>query len=244
MFSPEQIDRLQAPIDPSRVKQRRQAGRPISYLEGYDVIDAANAVFGFDGWSYAVQDVQFVRMNDVGFYQAIVKVRVGDVERTDVGCCDIAVGRDRGIDSASADAYGTALKGAVTDGLKRSLRTFGNQFGNSLYDSDDPAHAAHQHPEETQRAGYPRHSAEGPHVLDGGSSTQAGLQPSTLGRGEGMNQGDGSGPSPDGRAPCPTCGGSMTLRSGTTRDGRPYTAWFCDAKCGQKPLWLNERKAS
>lgn len=223
MFSPDQIEQLRANVDPSRVKQRRQGGRPISYLEGYDVIEAANEIFGFDGWSYAVQDVQFVRMHDVGFYQAIVKVRVMDVERTDVGCCDVAVARDRGIDSASADAFGTALKGAVTDGLKRALRTFGNQFGNSLYDSDDPAHAA---------------AAEAPQVLEGG-------RPASAGRGTPGGQREPD----DGRAergnspeqPCPTCWGAMSLRSGTTRDGRPYTAWFCDAKCGQKPLWLNER---
>jgi hypothetical protein len=36
----------------------------------------------------------------------------------------------------------------------------------------------------------------------------------------------------------------MVLRSGTTRDGRPYSAWFCSAKCGQKPIWLADRKAS
>ena len=33
----------------------------------------------------------------------------------------------------SADGHETAYKGAVTDGLKRALRTFGDQFGNSLY---------------------------------------------------------------------------------------------------------------
>jgi hypothetical protein len=43
---------------------------------------------------------------------------------------------------------------------------------------------------------------------------------------------------------CPSCDQPMVLRSGTTRDGRPYTAWFCSAKCGQRPLWLTERKAS
>lgn len=229
MFSPEQIDRLRAPLDASRVKQRRQGGRPISYLEGYDVIEAANEIFGFDGWCYAVQDVQFVRMHDVGFYQAIVRVRVGDVERTDVGCCDVAVSRDKGIDSASADAFGTAVKGAVTDGLKRALRTFGNQFGNSLYDSDDPAHAA---------------AADGPQMLEGGRPTTAGRGAAATHRSAEGSQRDTEdthqGGSPP-EQPCPTCGGAMTLRSGTTRDGRPYTAWFCDAKCGQKPLWLNDR---
>jgi hypothetical protein len=46
----------------------------------------------------------------------------------------------------------------------------------------------------------------------------------------------------DARA-CPSCDQPMVLRSGTTRDGRPYSAWFCAARCGQKPIWLSERKA-
>lgn len=199
---------LDEPLDPARVKQRKQGGKPISYLEGYDAIKAANQIFGYGGWSYRVNDVTFVRMHDVGFYQAIVTVRVGDVERTDVGCCDVAVSRDKGIDAASADAFQTALKGAATDGLKRALRTFGSQFGNDLYDTDDPNRADHeQHPQGARQAQPPAHA-------------QVHAQADQ---------------------PCPTCGGGMTLRSGTTRDGRPYTAWFCDAKCGQKPLWLNER---
>lgn len=33
-----------------------------------------------------------------------------------------------------ADAHENSAKEAVTDALKRSLRSFGNQFGNSLYD--------------------------------------------------------------------------------------------------------------
>jgi hypothetical protein len=35
--------------------------------------------------------------------------------------------------STIVDAHEMAEKGAVTDALKRALRTFGNQFGNGLY---------------------------------------------------------------------------------------------------------------
>jgi len=35
-----------------------------------------------------------------------------------------------------SDAHEGAAKEAVTDALKRSLRSFGNQFGNSLYSKD------------------------------------------------------------------------------------------------------------
>ena len=39
---------------------------------------------------------------------------------------------------STADAHETAIKAAVTDGMKRALRTFGQAFGNSLYDRADP----------------------------------------------------------------------------------------------------------
>jgi hypothetical protein len=50
------------------------------------------------------------------------------VNREDVGH-GIAAG-------TSSEAIEMARKGAVTDALKRALRSFGNQFGNSLYDKD------------------------------------------------------------------------------------------------------------
>jgi recombination DNA repair RAD52 pathway protein len=36
----------------------------------------------------------------------------------------------------SPQSHETAIKGAVTDGIKRALRSFGDQFGASLYDKD------------------------------------------------------------------------------------------------------------
>lgn len=36
---------------------------------------------------------------------------------------------------------------------------------------------------------------------------------------------------------CPTCGGPLVFREGKTRDGRDYRAWFCQNKCGAKPIW-------
>ncbi len=236
MFTPEQIEALKQPLSGERVKQRRQSGRLVSYLEGYDVIDSANELFGFDGWSYSVLDVQYVRMGDIGFYQATIKVQVGSVERTDVGFCDVAFQRDRGLDSAIADAFGTAMKGAVTDGLKRALRTFGNQFGNSLYDKDDPAHAAASDASHQQGASTPFR----PGQPGGVASATANQQHADEQRGpvHEPTMFDGEAQA------CPGCGSLMSLRSGTTRDGRPYTAWFCSQKCGQKPLWINERKAS
>ena len=49
------------------------------------------------------------------------------VEREDVG-----FGDQRG--TSAVAVYEMAYKEAVTDALKRALRSFGNQFGNALYD--------------------------------------------------------------------------------------------------------------
>ena len=59
-------------------------------------------------------------------YAATVRVTVpGSPSRTDVGFQTVA--------EETAEGHETASKGAVTDALKRALRSYGDQFGNSLY---------------------------------------------------------------------------------------------------------------
>ena len=59
-------------------------------------------------------------------YCATVRVNVpGAMSRTDVGFHAVV--------EETADGHDTACKGAVTDALKRALRSFGDQFGNALY---------------------------------------------------------------------------------------------------------------
>jgi len=41
---------------------------------------------------------------------------------------------------------------------------------------------------------------------------------------------------------CPTCSGGMTLKSGTGKNNRPWTAWMCDKGkqgCAQPPIWVD-----
>ena len=64
-------------------------------------------------------------------YAATVRVTVpGSPSRTDVGFHAVA--------EETAEGYETAYKGAVTDALKRALRGYGEQFGNSLYGDAAP----------------------------------------------------------------------------------------------------------
>jgi predicted RNA-binding Zn-ribbon protein involved in translation (DUF1610 family) len=112
----------------------------------------------------------------------------------------------RDADEATSDAVETGIKGAVSDAVKRCLRTFGAAFGNSLYAKSTPAPVQQQQQRQVNQS-----TGE---ITDDGEDR-----------------------------PCPNCDQPMVLRSGTTRDGRPYSAWFCSAKCGAKPIWLADKKS-
>jgi DNA repair and recombination protein RAD52 len=139
MFTEEQLKNLEAPLNGKRVKRREQGNITLSYLEGYDIIDHANKIFGFDGWGYDVTKLEQVseeineKNNKVVAYRALITVTVYGtnhqlfVIRTDVGY-GIGIAKDY------ASAHESGGKEAVTDSLKRTLRTFGSQFGNALYD--------------------------------------------------------------------------------------------------------------
>ena len=121
---------LGQPLDPAMVSQRKgRAGRTYDYLEGHVVIDQANRIFGFSGWGFElVGDVTLRQIENVDtktgevklthVYSAPVRVTVpGAPPRTDIGFNAVA--------EDNADGHETAIKGAVTDGMKRALRSFG-----------------------------------------------------------------------------------------------------------------------
>ncbi len=140
-FTPEQIAQLERPLDPRRVKHRSGGGGvQLAYLKGHDVINTANHIFGYGNWGY---DLLGVELNNVSaengevvgsYYIARVKLTVvGCVPITEEGVCPVQEGRNP---RARIDAHDMARKGAITDALKRVLRCYGDQFGNSLYDTD------------------------------------------------------------------------------------------------------------
>ena len=142
-LSPRATDALAQPLDPSLVSRRKGRGnRSFDYIEGHVAIAQANAVFGFGGWGYdLVGDVTLREIENIDpktgevkrthAYAATVRVNVpGAPSRTDVGFHAVA--------DETAEGHETAFKGAVTDGMKRALRSFGDQFGNGLY-GDTPA---------------------------------------------------------------------------------------------------------
>lgn len=119
------------PLDSRHVKEPAP-GKYGQYIEGWHAIDEANNVFGFGGWSYAVDTLAKTNQSekDGKFhtgYAATVTVTVDGVTRQDVG-------HGQGHAKAEGDAHEGAIKEAVTDALKRALRTFGYRFGLALYD--------------------------------------------------------------------------------------------------------------
>ena len=139
MFNDQQVKTLSSELSKDRIKVRDKANIKLSYLEGFDIIDTANNIFGYGNWAYTISSLEQVsqevnaNQNVVICYKAIVKVDVYDIDHsTMISRQDVGFGT--GVARSLADAHENSAKEAVTDALKRSLRSFGNQFGNSLYD--------------------------------------------------------------------------------------------------------------
>ena len=141
-LSPAVSQALGQPLDPALASQRKgRGGRSFDYLEGHAVIDQANRIFGYGGWGYELAgdvtlrqvetvDTKTGEVTTASAYSAPVRVTVaGALPRTDIGVHPVA--------EDTLDGHDTAIKGAVTDGMKRAFRSFGVQFGNGFY-GDQP----------------------------------------------------------------------------------------------------------
>ena len=139
MFNDKQLQVLNYELDSSRIKTREKGNISLSYIEGHDVIETANRIFGYGNWSYTITKLEQVSQeqnhnkNVVICYKAVVRIIAQDISHTkEIEREDVGFGS--GVAKTLSDAHEGAAKEAVTDALKRAMRTFGNQFGNSLYD--------------------------------------------------------------------------------------------------------------
>jgi DNA recombination protein Rad52 len=178
-MTPETIDELQKPLDKRHVKPPRQYGPKGDYIEGWHAIAEANRIFGHDAWSYEIADCKCVserpreigRERKQGFgvsYIATVRVMVGSVVREDVGS-------GHGYDIDAGLAHESAIKEAVTDALKRALRTFGWPFGLALYDK-----ARENVSDETAAAPPPRGRGAGGDISPSPSAPTPSADPADL----------------------------------------------------------------
>ncbi|XP_069619055.1 DNA repair protein RAD52 homolog [Ranitomeya imitator] len=128
---------LRQKLGPEYISSRQAGGgQKVCYIEGHKVISLANEMFGYNGWSHSVtqQNVDFVDLSNGRFYVgvcAFVKVQLKDGSYHE----DVGYGVSEGLKS-KALSLEKARKEAVTDGLKRALKCFGNVLGNCIMDKD------------------------------------------------------------------------------------------------------------
>ncbi|KAH9936020.1 Rad52 22 double-strand break repair protein [Amylocystis lapponica] len=130
--------KLNKKLGPEFISQRPGpgGGPKLTYAEGWRIINLANEVFGFNGWSSTVVSLttDFIDQNEeskrftVGV-TAIIRITLRDgAFHEDIGYGMLENAKSKGA------ALDKCKKEAVTDGVKRALRNFGNLLGNCLYD--------------------------------------------------------------------------------------------------------------
>ncbi|KAF4983852.1 hypothetical protein FZEAL_833 [Fusarium zealandicum] len=131
--------KLDRQLGPEYISARAgPGGAKVHYLTAEKCITLANEVFGFNGWSSSIQNIQvdFADENpqtqrvSIGL-SVIVRVTLRDgTFHEDIGYGSIENAKGK------AMAFEKAKKEGTTDGLKRALRSFGNVLGNCIYDKD------------------------------------------------------------------------------------------------------------
>lgn len=128
--------RLEKQLGPEYISHRSNgASGKVSYLEAFKVINLANEVFGFNGWSSEVRNIHIDFVDEKADHRfnvglsvtARVTLRDGTFHE-DVGYGSIENCRGK------AAAFEKCKKEGTTDAMKRALRNFGNVLGNCLYD--------------------------------------------------------------------------------------------------------------
>ncbi|XP_051740214.1 DNA repair protein RAD52 homolog isoform X4 [Ctenopharyngodon idella] len=128
---------LRQKLGPEYISTRQAGGgQKVCYIEGHKVISLANEMFGYNGWSHSIsqQNVDFVDLINGKFYvgvSAFVKVQLKDGSFHE----DVGYGVSEGLKS-KALSLEKARKEAVTDGLKRALKCFGNALGNCILNKE------------------------------------------------------------------------------------------------------------
>ncbi|KAG6168885.1 hypothetical protein E4U51_001868 [Claviceps purpurea] len=184
--------KLDKQLGPEYISSRSgPGGSRVHYLTAEKVIGLANEVFGFNGWSSSIQNIQvdFADENpqtqrvSIGL-SVIVRITLRDgTYHEDIGYGSIENAKGKAI------AFEKAKKEGTTDGMKRALRNFGNVLGNCIYDTDfvkQVTKVKAQPVRKFDQDNLHRHSdfikrdvplPEGPPTGAGGRNTANGLEP-------------------------------------------------------------------
>lgn len=153
---------LMLDLNPSRVSNRSQGGRSLSYLEAWDVKATLIRVFGFGGFSAVASEGEIINLEDnvpkfTGYgqnkteipieytpdgkqkfgtanFRVTAKVRVElFIHQLGARYTEYAVSSQSGPDVGEVADF--AFKTAESDALKRAAIYLGTQFGLSLYNN-------------------------------------------------------------------------------------------------------------
>lgn len=144
-FSDEQKAKLSAGLDRSLVKERKERGTKLSYIEHHVVTRELNAIFGPDRWDLQVKYVKHFDPHPkegrngpqlVATAEALCRLEV----RNEAGIlCKVSEDVGYGVAFAGEANYPSCIeqagKSAVSDGLKRCAYKLGDALGLALYDT-------------------------------------------------------------------------------------------------------------
>ncbi|KAB5525722.1 DNA repair and recombination protein rhm52 [Coniochaeta sp. 2T2.1] len=129
--------RLEKQLGPEYISSRAgPGGQKVHYVSAEKCIALANEVFGFNGWSSSIQNIQ---VDFVEEHPQTLKISLGLSVIVRVTLRDGTFHEDIGYGhiencKGKAAAFEKAKKEGTTDALKRALRSFGNVLGNCIYD--------------------------------------------------------------------------------------------------------------
>ncbi|KAK1760574.1 hypothetical protein QBC47DRAFT_367560 [Echria macrotheca] len=129
--------RLEKQLGPEYISARQgPSGQKVHYITAEKCIALANEVFGFNGWSSSIQNIQVDFCDE---HPQTLKISLGLSVIVRVTLRDGTFHEDIGYGhiencKGKAAAFEKAKKEGTTDALKRALRNFGNVLGNCIYD--------------------------------------------------------------------------------------------------------------
>lgn len=130
-------NQLEKQLGPEYLSSRvGPSGQKVHYIAAEKCIALANEVFGFNGWSSSIQNIQVDFFDE---HPQTLKISMGLSVIVRVTLKDGAYHEDIGYGhiencKSKAAAFEKAKKEGTTDALKRALRSFGNVLGNCIYD--------------------------------------------------------------------------------------------------------------
>lgn len=129
------VNNLKRPLNPARVRTFTDGpSKGVPYLASHDIIRTANAVFGIGSWGFELQGQPWM------VEMSTTKGGTAQEVWAAIGTLTVEGGQsvsEIGTNTRSGDGASgleMAIKGAVSDALKRCLRCYGDQFGLVLYD--------------------------------------------------------------------------------------------------------------